>query len=118
MARDNSLLEALRRHVRRRRLEEQQFRERVRAQNVSNVRGLAALGDAELIATDHSIPSISNQLELTRRLKAAIEDLTAETAAARMSSDRAAARVAWLNVILVVLTAALVALTIVLAVRS
>jgi hypothetical protein len=118
MAQDNSPLGTLRRHLRRRKLEEQQFRARVRAQNVSNVEGLAALSDAELIATAPGIRTDRHELELSRRLKSAIEELTAETIAARASSDRASARIAWLNVLLVVLTAALLALTVVLAVRS
>jgi hypothetical protein len=108
----------LRRHVRRRRLAEQQFRQQVRAQNVSSVNELAKLGDAELIATSPGLGNETHQMELSRRLKAAIQDLTAETVAARESSDRASARIAWLNVVLVVLTAALVALTVVLAVSS
>jgi hypothetical protein len=41
-----------------------------------------------------------------------------QTVAARKSADRASARIAWLNVVLVLLTVALVALTVVLAVRS
>jgi hypothetical protein len=43
--------------------------------------------------------------------------LIREAVAARKSSDRAAHRLVWLTVVLVVLTAALVALTLVLAVR-
>jgi hypothetical protein len=118
MAQDTSPLGMLRRHVQRRKLKEQQFRARVRAHNVSSVEGLAALSDAELIATAPGIRTDTHELELSRRLKSAIEELTAETIAARESSDRASARIAWLNVLLVLLTAALVALTVVLALRS
>jgi hypothetical protein len=118
MAQDNSPLGWLRGHLQRRKLAEQQFRAGVRAQNVNSVNELAKLTDAELIATAPGIPSETHQMELSRRLKAAIQELTGETIAARESSDRASARIAWLNVILVILTAALVALTIVLAIRS
>jgi hypothetical protein len=78
----------------------------------------AHLGDAELIATAPGIPSETHQMELTRGLEAAIQELTAETVAGRQSLYKASARIAWLNAFLVVLTAALVALTVVLAVRS
>ncbi len=60
----------------------------------------------------------THQMELSRRLKVAIQELTSETIAARESSDSASARIAWLNVLLVLLTATLVALTVVLAVGS
>ena len=48
---------------------------------------------------------------MQRRLKAAIEDLTAESARARRSAF-------WVGAILVALTMVLVALTVVLAVRA
>lgn len=51
-----------------------------------------------------------------RRLKVAVAELTAETIAMRESSERASARLVWLTIVAVVLTAALVALTVVLAV--
>jgi hypothetical protein len=79
---------------------------------------LASLSDAELIATSPSIQNVTHQMEMDRRLKVAIVDLTTETIAARKSSDKTAARLVWLTVVLVVLTAALVALTVVLAVRK
>ena len=78
---------------------------------LDGVRGLRDLSDEELIATDPTIPGARHQMEMQRRLKVVIQDLTAETVSARRSADRAA-------VILVVLTAALVALTVVLALRS
>lgn len=118
MTEDNSPLGRLRRRVQRSRLADQQFRERVRAQNVDNVSQLARLSDAELIATTPGITNETHQMELARRLKVAIQELTGETVAARESSDRASARIAWLNVVLVLLTAALVALTVVLAVKG
>lgn len=86
--------------------------------NVDNVNRLAHLSDAELIATAPGIPNESHQMEMNRRLKAAITDLTAETIASRKSSERAARRIVWLTVVVVLLTAALVALTVVLAVKS
>jgi hypothetical protein len=89
----------------------EQFRQAVRAMNVDGVRSLSDLSDVELIATDHSIPSARNQMEMQRRLNAAIETLTAETVLGRKVAT-------WLAVIIAALTAALVALTVVLAVRS
>jgi hypothetical protein len=115
---ENWLLGPLRRHVRQRALRERQFREQVRAHNVDSVNQLAQLGDAELIATAPGLTNETHQMEMSRRLKVAIQELTGETVAARVSSDRASARIAWLNVLLVLLTAALVALTVVLAVGS
>lgn len=102
----------------RRKAQEREFRARVDAQNLNDVNGLAGLSDAELIATTHAIPSQNHQMELMRRLKVAMTELTGETIAARVSSDRASARIWWLNVLLVLLTAALVALTVVLAIKS
>ena len=79
--------------------------------NVDGVRGLSDLSDVELIATDPSIPSARNQMEMQRRLKVAIEALTAETVLGRKVA-------AWVAAIIAALTAVLVALTVVLAVRS
>jgi hypothetical protein len=81
------------------------------------VNKLAGLSDEELIATNPAIPSESHQMEMSRCLRAAIRQLTAETIAARKSADLASARIVWLTVGLVLLTAVLVALTVVLAVR-
>jgi hypothetical protein len=89
----------------------EQFRQAVQAMNVDGVRGLSDLSDVELIATDHSIPSARNQMEMQRRLKVAVEALTAETILGRKVAT-------WLAVIIAALTAVLVALTVVLAVRS
>jgi hypothetical protein len=55
---------------------------------------------------------------MARRLKESIAELTRETIAARKSADRASARIVWGTVAHIVLTAALVALTVVPAVRS
>jgi hypothetical protein len=73
MAEDNSSLSWLRRHIQRRRLEGQQHRAGVRAYNVSNVNELARLGDTELIATSPGLGNGTHQMELSRRLKVAIE---------------------------------------------
>jgi hypothetical protein len=101
-----------------RRRENDQWRQGVDAQHLDSVNQLANLGDAELIASAPGIPNVSHQMEMDRRLKVAIADLTTETIAARKSSDRTAGRLVWLTVVLVVLTAALVALTVVLAVKK
>jgi hypothetical protein len=58
-----------------------QFRQAVRATNVDGVRRLSDLSDVELIATDPSIPGAKHQMEMQRRLKAAVEALTVETIA-------------------------------------
>jgi hypothetical protein len=105
-------------HLRRRAQTEQKWRAAVQAQRLDGINQLAQLSDAELIATTPAIPSENHQMELTRRLKVAIEKLTDVTVTAGKSADRASSRILWLNVFLVLLTAALVALTVVLAVRS
>jgi hypothetical protein len=90
----------------------------VRAQHVESINQLARLSDAELIATAPSLANETHQMEMSRRLKSAIQELASETIAARKSSDRTAARLVLLSIVGVVLTAALVALTVVLAVRT
>jgi hypothetical protein len=95
---------------RQRRQKDEKWRQAVQAQHLDSVNKLASLSDAELIATDHSIPSLTHQMEMSRRLKVAIMELTRETVAARRSSER-------VGRLLVLLTAVLVALTVVLAVR-
>lgn len=97
--------------LRARNAKNEQFRRDVQAMNVDGVRHMANLSDAELIATDPSMPSARNRMEMQRRLKVAIEALTAETTRGRKAANRAA-------VMIVALTAVLVALTVVLAVRS
>lgn len=88
-----------------------QWRREVQAQHLDSVNRLANISDAELIATAPGIPNVSHQMEMDRRLKVATAELTAETIAARESSERVGRRV-------ILLTAVLVVLTIVLAVRS
>jgi len=111
-------LEWLRRHVRKRQAAEREWRAQVRAMNVEHVGELAALGDAELIATNPGRANPTHEMELTRRLKEAITGLTAETVAARKSADRASTRIVGLTAAVAVMTAAILALTVVLAVRS
>jgi hypothetical protein len=79
--------------------------------NVDSIRGLSELSDVELIARDRTIPGARHQMEMQRRLKVAIEALTAETVLERKAANRAA-------VTIIILTAVLVALTVVLALRS
>ncbi len=97
--------------LRARHTKNEQFRRAVRARNVDSIRGLSDLSDVELIATDPSIPGAKHQMEMQRRLKVAMEALTAETVRGRKVST-------WLATIIAALTAVGVALTIVLAVRS
>ena len=97
--------------LRTRHAKNEQFRQAVRAMNVDGVRGLSALSDVELIATDPTIPGAKRQMEMQRRLKVAIEALTAETVRGRKVAT-------WLAATVAALTAVGVALTVVLAVRS
>jgi hypothetical protein len=59
---------------------------------VDTVNGLAHLSDAELITTKPGFGNVTHEMEMIRRLKAAIETLTGETIAARQSSERVSAR--------------------------
>lgn len=104
--------------LRNRRRKEEQFRQAVRAQNVATVSERAQLGDAELIAQAPGFPGPGYEMEMSRRLKVAITNLTGEIVRFLESSDRASNRIFWLTVFVAVLTAALVALTVVLAVKS
>ena len=76
------------------------------------------LSDEKLIARTPSEGSPKDQMEMQRRLKVAITDLTGETIKAGRSASRAAGWLLKLTIVLVAFTAALVALTVVLAVRS
>jgi hypothetical protein len=89
----------------------EQWRRDVEAMHLDGVRRLSDLSDEELIAADPTIPGTRHQMEMQRRLKVAIQALTAETVTARKSANRGA-------LIIVALTAALVALTVVLAFRN
>jgi hypothetical protein len=80
---------------------------------------VGGLPDWELIgAFSAHAHDISYPMEIDRRLKVAVEGLTAETVRAAAASDRTSQKLVVLTVVLVVMTAALVALTVVLAVRS
>jgi hypothetical protein len=57
-------------------------------------------------------------MEMNRRLKVAIIELTGELVTFRKSSDMASRRIFWLTVVVAFMTAALVGLTIVLALKS
>jgi hypothetical protein len=98
--------------------QERQFRQAVRDRNVATAREREDVPDAELIATAPGVPNVTHQMEMDRRLKAAIEDLTGEVVTSRKSADRLARRVVWASWVLVALTVVLVALTVVLAVKS
>lgn len=107
---DLQVIDAIRARLREHHRKTGQWRQGVAAMRLDGVRKLSDVPDDELIATDTSIPSAQHQMEMQRRLKVAIERLTGETVAARKSANRAALAV-------IVLTAVLVALTVVLAVR-
>lgn len=98
------------------------------AQQAAEIRELARLSDDELIARAPANKSLSPplpQMEMSRRLKGAVEALTAELIMFRKSADGAArqsdaaagklARLTWVIIVLTVavvgLTAALVVLT-------
>jgi hypothetical protein len=97
--------------LRAQRSKNEEFQRAVQAMNVDSIRGLSDLSDVELIARDPTIPGAKHQMEMQRRLKVAIEALTAETIRGRKVAT-------WLAVIGVALTVVLVALTVVLAVRG
>ena len=104
------MIDAIRTFLRNQHRKNEQFKRDVAVMNLDGVRKLSDLSDEELIATDPSIPSARYQMEMQRRLKVAIEGLTTETAAARKSAN-------WAAVAIIVLTAVLVALTVVFAIK-
>lgn len=78
--------------------------------DVWDIRGLRKLTDAELIAKDPALANLSHQqleMEMQRRLKDSIEELTKETAKARWWAFWGSAAIAALTVVLVVLTVVL-----------
>lgn len=75
------------------------------------------LKDAVEKLTAETIASRESSAQLIRQLDASISGLTAETAKAARASDRAARRLVLLTVVLVVLTGVLVYLTALLAAR-
>jgi CRP-like cAMP-binding protein len=81
---------------------------------------LPHVSDEKLVAVDPPSPSVASaiELEMARRLNAAIALLTAEAVDARKSSERLGHLLILLTVALVIMTAVLVALTVMLAVRG
>jgi hypothetical protein len=106
-----AMINSIRARLRANHRKNEQWRRDVEAMRLGNVQGLAGLSDEELIAKDPSIPSRSHQMEMQRRLKVAMTDLTAEAKKARIQA-------AWGTWVLIALTLALVALTVVLAVKA
>jgi hypothetical protein len=101
--------------------EQPEYREYVRRLTEQVYRALDVTSDRELIGELAAVPISPNKinpLELNRRLKVSIEDLTVEVKAARVSSDRLGKTLVGLTRILVVLTLALVGLTVVLIVLA
>ena len=75
------------------------------------ITGLQALSDEDLIAAAEARTSLSHpdaEMEMQRRLKVAIQELTREAGRARRSAN-------WIGVFLIMLTVVLVVLTVVLA---
>jgi hypothetical protein len=91
----------------------QEIRNRL-AQQAEEIRELARLSDDELIAQTPANTSLSRplpQMEMSRRLKDAVEALTAELVMFRESSDAAAGKLARLTWVIIVLTVAVAGLT-------
>jgi hypothetical protein len=78
----------LRALVRKRAQNQREWNAAVKAQRLDGINKLAELSNAELIATAPGIPNESHQMEMTRRLKVAIEGLTEVTVTAGKSADR------------------------------
>lgn len=108
----------------------QEIRNRL-AQQAEEIRELARLSDDELIAQTPANTSLSRplpQMEMSRRLKDAVEALTAELVMFRESSDRSArqsdaaagklARLTWVIIVLTVAVAGLTAALVVLTLRG
>jgi hypothetical protein len=89
----------------------EQFQRDAQAAAVRSVHGLAGLSDEELIASDPSIPSHRHEMEMQRRLKTSIQELTRETSRARWWAF-------WGAVVIAVLTMVIIALTVVLAMKA
>ncbi|HLM88264.1 MAG TPA: hypothetical protein VK284_04415 [Streptosporangiaceae bacterium] len=94
-------------------------------QQIGTVHERQQLPDADLIAHAPGFPGPAYEMEMQRRLKAAITELTSELVNFRMSSDEAASRIErltrWLvgfTIALTVLTVAVVILTAVLLAKG
>jgi hypothetical protein len=90
----------------------------VNACHIRAVRQREEISSEELIAREPGIPGAGHPMEMNRRLKAAVIALTGEVVASRRSADRLAGWLLWGTYLMAAMTAALVALTVVLAVRS
>ena len=106
---DLQVIDAIRARLREHHRKTGQWRQGVAAMRLDGVRKLSDVPDDELIATDTSIPSAQHQMEIATS-QGCDRAPDGETVAARKSANRAALAV-------IVLTAVLVALTVVLAVR-
>jgi len=91
---------------------------RWREEAIERARQLQELADHELIATAPGPKDDRYPMEMTRRLKASIGELTTELKAFKASSDMLARRVVYLTAVLVALTAIILWLTIVLVHKS
>jgi hypothetical protein len=109
---DNPVRAWAQRHQRAKGLERQQWQ----AQRVNHAQELRKLSDAELLARAPGLPGPHHEMEMNRRLKAAVEKLTVELVAFRGSSDAAARKLWRLTNVLIGFTAALVALTVALVI--
>jgi hypothetical protein len=96
----------------------EQERQNWHARQVDHARELSKSSDVELIGRAPDFPGPHHEMEMNRRLKAAIEKLTTELVTFRKSSDVAARKLSRLTNVLISFTAALVALTVALVVLT
>jgi hypothetical protein len=87
-------------------------------EQIERARQLQKLADHELIATAPGPKDDRYPMEMTRRLKDSVGELTAELKAFKASSDMLARKIVYLTTVLVVLTAIILWLTIVLVRKS
>ncbi len=111
----------VRTYLRRRRTQREDERRAWHEQQIGTVRERQQVPDADLIARAPGFPGPAYEMEMQRRLKVAITELTRELVSFRTSSDVAASRLErltrWLvrfTIALTVLTVAVVVLTAVL----
>ncbi len=90
----------------------EQERQDWQARQVDHAHELSKLSDEELIGRAPGFPGPHHEMEMNRRLKAAIEKLTTELVTFRKSSDVAARKLSRLTNVLISFTATLVALTV------
>lgn len=64
----------------RNRRKNEEFRQDMAAMNLDSIRKLSELPDDELIAADPRVPGTTHEMEMQRRLKVAIQALTAVAA--------------------------------------